>query len=75
MIALRMELRVLVQGYLVWGVGITEDIPAMPTVVPSLEEAEVFLASGRIADWGIHVGLPVLARGKTSDFPQVLSRH
>lgn len=43
--------------------GVTEDEAAVPAVVPALEEGKGFWADGGVADGGVCVWLPVLARG------------
>lgn len=42
---------------------VAEDMPAVSAMVPSLQEREGGLAYGCIADQGVGVGFPVLARG------------
>lgn len=48
--ASRVEVCVLVEGYIVAGVRIAEYVAAAPTVMPSSPVAKVFCASGFVAD-------------------------
>lgn len=41
---------------------VAEDVPAVAAVVPSLQQREGGLADGGVADQGVGVGFPVLAR-------------
>jgi len=50
-----MELGVLIQWYHPDSMHPTENIPAMPTMMPPLEEGEMFLADGRVAKDGVGV--------------------
>ena len=72
---LRMIVPVLVQWYLPYRVLPAKDIPAVPAMVPSLEESEIFLADRRIADLGGRVCFPKIARGWACDFWEVGGRY
>lgn len=62
--ALGVEFGLLVERDGEVGVRVAEDVPAVAAVVAALEEREGLLADGRVADGGVGVGFPVLARGQ-----------
>ena len=57
-----MKLRILIQWNCKRRMRVAEHMPAMPTVVSSLQQREGSLADGRIADQRIGVWFPTLAR-------------
>lgn len=66
---------VLVERYLPYRVFSAKDVPAVPAMVPSLEESEGSLADWRVADRGVCVWFPMAARGWAGDFREVGGRY
>ncbi len=64
----RMIVPVLIERYLPHGMLPTKHIPTVPTMMPSLEETKGLLADRCVADGGLCVRLPVIARGRTGYF-------
>lgn len=62
-----MKFGMVVQANGVVGVGVAKDVPAVSAVMTALEQVEGFVTRGRVADDGVGIGLPVVARGETFD--------
>lgn len=69
--AVRVIVRVLIEGYLPHGMFPTEHVPTVPAMVASLEESEGILADGSIADGGLLVGFPMIAVWRTGDLGEI----
>lgn len=70
--ALGMKLGAVVQWDDVWRMRGAEDMSAMSTVVPTLEQGKVFPACRRIADERVVIGLPMRTGGQSFDGPEVV---
>lgn len=68
----RIEIRILIERDLPRRVLVAEDVAAMSAVVPSLEEAEGFVADWVVADGGVGVRFPVVPCGWASDRAKVV---
>lgn len=68
-IALGVKFGMVIQAHGVVGVGVAKDMPAVPAVMTALEQIEGFVTGGRVADDGVGIGLPMVARGETFHGP------
>lgn len=66
-IALGVKFGQVIQQHDVVGIGVAEDMSAVPTMVTTFEQIEGFVAGGRIANGGVSVGLPMISLGETFD--------
>lgn len=73
--AFGVEVGVLIQGDLVGGMLVAEDVAAVATVMTALEKAEGLMAGSTVADLGIGVELPVIALGKTGHGGEIVVVH